>query len=71
MRASTRCSLRFLKTSLGAPTKDEYDALVAEKESVQTQLEDAKGTIEKLQAEIESLKVKEEEPEAEAEEAAA
>ena len=43
---------RFLKTSLGAPTKAEHDALVAEKEGLQTQLDDAKATIEKLQAEV-------------------
>ena len=63
--------LEFLKTSLGAPTKVEYDALVAEKESVETQLTDAKATIEKLQAEIEGMKAEKEEPAEEGEEAAA
>ena len=45
-------SIRYLKNSLGGPTKAEFDNLLAEKESIQTQLDDAKATIEKLQAEV-------------------
>lgn len=48
----TPISNRYLKNSLGAPTKADYDAVVGESESLKSQLEDAKATIEKLQAEV-------------------
>ena len=44
--------IEYLKNSLGAPTKADYDAVVGESESLKSQLEDAKATIEKLQAEV-------------------
>ena len=40
------------KKLIKQPTKEEYDVLIAEKESALKQLEDAKSTIEKLQAEV-------------------
>jgi hypothetical protein len=44
----------YVKACLGGPTPAEYDALVAERESLKKELEDARQQIAELQAKVSS-----------------
>jgi hypothetical protein len=41
-----------MKTCLGGPTPGEFDAMVAERDSLKRQLEDAQATVTELKAKV-------------------
>lgn len=48
-------ALDYIKSSLGAPTPEQYDSILAEKEKLSSDLTDAKKEIEEMKAKIADL----------------
>ncbi|WIA08318.1 hypothetical protein OEZ86_010926 [Tetradesmus obliquus] len=49
-----KSAIDYVKACLGGPTPAEYDALIAERESLKKELEDARQQIAELQAKVQA-----------------